>query len=444
MISLSRSFLKQQIANPTILVGATFVVQNGIKLIGTLVLTRLLVPEAYGIMGILTSVAFAVSMLTDVGLQAFMLRHKDIDTKYYRDAMWTIRFLRSLALATIFFVLAGPIASWLDKPQALAALRIFSLSFVLDGLVPISSITALSDGKIAHYCLVDILHTLIGLIVTLGLALIRPDIYTLVYSLLITSAIRVILFRLMLPDSFLVWQFDMTLVKQVLSFGRYIVASSAITLVIMQLDKIIMSRALDINSLGTYYLALNLAMIPQGLSGSIAVKSLYPLYARSWQIPNFDMRGLLYSSRKFIDFLYIGGCLAIFALSSVIISVMYDPRYAAANTYLQILIIGTAPYMANNAINEFLVSKGITSTTLSANVVRLTWLVTGVPLAILFLGPIEFLLAISLTEYFAYTFLAIRLKQLDLVMWRQEGMIALLLLICQLASFANYFAYGII
>ena len=150
MISLSRSFLKQQIANPTILVGSTFVVQNGIKLISTLVLTRLLVPEAYGIMGILTSVAFAVSLLTDVGLQAFMLRHKDIDSKYFRDAMWTIRLLRSLSLAAIFFVLAGPIASWLDKPQALAALRIFSLSFVLDGLVPMSSITALSDGKIAH------------------------------------------------------------------------------------------------------------------------------------------------------------------------------------------------------------------------------------------------------------------------------------------------------
>ena len=444
MISLSRSFLKQQIANPTILVGSTFFVQNGIKLISTLVLTRLLVPEAYGIMGILTSVAFAVHLLTDVGLQAFMLRHKDIDTKYFRDAMWTIRFLRSFALTAMFFVLAGPIASWLDKPQSLAALRIFSLSFVLDGLMPISSITALSDGKIARYCLVDILHTLIGLILTLGLALVSPDIYTLVYSLLIASAIRVILFRLMLPDSFLVWQFDMSLIKQVLSFGRYIVASSAITLVIMQLDKIIMSRALDITSLGTYYLALNLAMIPQGLSSSIAVKSLYPLYARSWQIPNFDMRGLLYSSRKFIDLLYIVGCLAIFALSSLIISVMYDPRYAAASTYLQILIIGIAPYMANIAINEFLVSKGITSTTLSANVVRLTWLVTGVPLAILLLGPIEFLMAVSLTEYFAYTFLTIRLKQLDLLMWRQEGMIALLLLICQVASFANYFAHNII
>ena len=442
-ISLSLSYLKQQMANPTILVGSTFVVQNGIKLISTLVLTRLLVPQAYGIMGILTSVAFAVSLLTDVGLQAFMLRHKDIDSKYFRDAIWTIRFLRSLSLAALFFVLADPIASWLEKPQALAALRIFSLSFLLDGLVPISCITALSDGKIARYCLVDILHTLIGFIVTLGLALISPDIYTLVYSLLIASAIRVILFRLMLPDSFLVWQLDLPLVREVLSFGRYIVASSAITLVIMQIDKIAMSKALDINTLGIYFLALNIAMIPRGLSESIATKSLYPLYARSLKIPDYDMRSLLYSSRKYIDICFIAGCLAVFALSEIIISFLYDDRYAAAETYLQILIIGVAPSMANVAVNHFLVSKGMISTTFSTNLVRLIWLAISAPISIWLFGPKEFLIAVSLTEYIAYGFLIIRLKQFDLLIWRKEALIALLLIFCQVIAFVTYTIDGI-
>ena len=444
MLTLSHSNLSPLLANPTILVGATFVTQNIIRLISTIILTRLLVPEAYGIMGILTSVAFAVGMLTDVGLQAFMLRHKDINTKYFRDAMWTIRFLRSLALAAVFFALAGPVASWLDKPEALMALRMFSLSFIIDGVMPISSITALIDGRIARYCIVDILHTVLGLTITFGLALLSPDIYTLVYSMLIASSFRVIMFRYFLPGSFLVWQLDLSLIKQVVSFGRYIVASSAITLVIMQLDKIIMSRALDINSLGIYYLALNIAMIPHGLASSVAVKSLYPLYARSWQIPNFDMRGLFYSSRKHIDLTFIAGCLAIFALSGIIISILYDYRYAAAETYLQILIIGVAPLMSNMAINEFLVSKGITSTTLSTNIVRLAWLATGVLVAIWLLGPMEFLIAVSLTEYFAYCFLMIRLKRLNLLVWHKEVLIAILLIFCQLAAFVSYIDRGII
>ena len=442
--ALSRTKLKSLLADPTILVGSTFIVQNLIRLISTIILTRLLVPEAYGLLGILTSVAFAVTMLTDVGFQAFMLRHKDIDTKYFRDAMWTIRFLRSLALTCGFFLLAGPVANFLGKPEVLGALQLFSLSFIIDGVMPISSITALSDGKIARYCLMDILHTVVGLMITLGLALVSPDIYTLVYSMLIASSFRVFMFRFFLSDSFLVWQLDLPLVREVLSFGRYIVASSAITLIIIQIDKITMSKALDINTLGIYFLALNIAMIPRGLSGSIGMKSLYPLYAKSWKTPGHDMRGLLYSSRQYIDLSFIGSCLAVFALSGIIISVLYDNRYAAAATYLQILIIGVAPCMATVAINEFLVSKGITSTTLSTNLVRLLWLAAAAPLAIWLLGPTKFLIAVSLTEYFAYGFLIMRLKQFDLLIWQKEVPIGLSLIFCLIVAFVTYIQNGIV
>lgn len=442
--TLSRDKLKSLLTEPTILVGVTFVVQNFIRLFSTIILTRLLVPEAYGILGIITSVAFTVTMLTDVGFQAFMLRHKDVDTKYFRDAMWTIRFLRSLGIACVFFVLAEPIANWLGKPEALAALQLFSLSFIIDGVMPISLITALSDGKIARYCMIDILHTILGLMITLGLALVSPDSYTLVYSILIASIFRVMIFYFVLPGSFMVWQLDLRLLREVLSFGRYIVASSAITLVIMQLDKIAMARVLTIDALGVYYLALNIASIPRGLSGSIASKSLYPLYARSWKMPDYDMPNILYSSRKYIDLSFIAGCLAIFALSSLIIAVLYDNRYSAAETYLQILIIGVAPCMANMAINEFLVSKGVTSTTLSTNLVRLVWLATGALAAIWLLGPTEFLIAVSLTEYVAYGFLIVRLKQLGLIIWQKEILFILSLITCQAVAFTTYILNGII
>ena len=100
--------------------------------------------------------------------------------------------------------------------------------------------------------------------------------------------------------------------------------------------------------------------------------------------------------------------------------------------------------MANIAINEFLVSKGITSTTLSTNIVRLGWLAIVGPLAIWFLGTIEFLIAISLAEYFAYSFLIIRLKQLNVIIWQKEVVIALSLVFCLIAAFVSYFYRGII
>ena len=99
--------------------------------------------------------------------------------------------------------------------------------------------------------------------------------------------------------------------------------------------------------------------------------------------------------------------------------------------------------MTTLAINEFLVSKGVTSTTLSTNLVRLIWLATGALLALWLLGPTEFLIAVSLTEYFAYAFLILRLKQFDLLIWHKEVLIALSLVFCLIVVFVSYFQHAI-
>ncbi len=417
---VSISALIRHSQSPTNLVAITYVFENGIRLVSSLILTRLLAPEAYAVIGLVTSLAFVITMITDVGFQAFMLRHERLSEQAFRDAMWTTRFLRSCILGILFFSLAAPIGGWLEKPETVFALQIFSITFLIEGLTPISNITGLIDNRLRRYCMIDISMSISGLLIGFLWAWFYPTIYSLVYASLISQFIRVVLFRIFLKDSFLVWVFDLKAIKDVLKFGRYIVASSVITVFIIQIDKLGLARVIETDRLGAYFLAANIAAIPRGLSGAIASKSLYPSYSRFAAKRDKHDSGEFYKSRMVLDKLFAIACLLGFFISTFLISFIYDSRYSEAGIFLSILLFGLIPLMWNSAINEFLVVSGWTLTTLKANVVRLVW-VLAVALPFLFYErPMIFLILMALTEFVAYFYLLGRLKRLGIIRWRNE------------------------
>src|SRR5271170_4112216 len=110
--------------------GACFAAQAVIKLASSLILTRLLRPEAYGIITILMSIAFVVEMLADIGVTVFIVRDPNAEQSRYLNTAWTMRLGRSL-LNTTILMLGAPLmaTSIYHAPELAAPLRVFSLWF---------------------------------------------------------------------------------------------------------------------------------------------------------------------------------------------------------------------------------------------------------------------------------------------------------------------------
>lgn len=419
-VKVSLGALMRHSQSPTNLVAITYAIENGIRLVSSLVLTRLLAPEAYAVIGLVTSLAFVITMLTDVGFQAFMLRHERLSERAFRDAMWTTRFLRSCLLGILFFSVADPLGTWLQKPEAIFALQIFSITFFLDGLVPISNITALIDNRLRNYCIIDILMSISNLAIGFLWAWLYPNIYSLIYAALVSQIFRVLLFRILLPDSFLVWAIDFAMIKDLLVFGRYIIGSSMITIVILQVDKIGLSRVIETDRLGAYFLAAAIAAIPRGLASAISSKSLYPAYSRFAAKNDKYDSSEFYKSRKVLDKVFSIACFFGFFISTWLIQFFYDPRYFEAGIFLSILFFGCIPLLWNSAINDFLIVSGLTSTTFKTNVVRLAWVLAVALPFLLYQGPMSFLTLLAFTEFVAYIYLIFKIKRLGIIRLRNE------------------------
>ncbi len=82
-----------------------------VRLGSNLIVTRLLVPEMFGVMAVVNVVIFGIAMFTDLGLWAFIVRHKNPDDPHLLNVVWTLQVIRGwlmfvvvLILAVVFFV----------------------------------------------------------------------------------------------------------------------------------------------------------------------------------------------------------------------------------------------------------------------------------------------------------------------------------------------------
>src|SRR3954452_25590251 len=64
----------------------------------SMLLTRLLAPEAFGIVGLITAIFFAVALVTDLGFEAFLIRDHRTEDHHFRNVIWTIHAVRGLGL----------------------------------------------------------------------------------------------------------------------------------------------------------------------------------------------------------------------------------------------------------------------------------------------------------------------------------------------------------
>src|SRR3954447_16991384 len=97
--SLTRGNLRRRLrVSGSQALALSVVVSNAIRIVSTMLLTRLLSPEVYGITGMILAVFFVINMLSDVGFQAYIVRHERSDEPNFLNAVWTIHASRGLML----------------------------------------------------------------------------------------------------------------------------------------------------------------------------------------------------------------------------------------------------------------------------------------------------------------------------------------------------------
>jgi O-antigen/teichoic acid export membrane protein len=101
-----------------------------IRLARSLILTRLLFPEAFGVMSLVWVVMFGLGMLSDLGVGPAIIRDKRGEDPDFLNTAWTLQVIRGVVLLGIACLIAYPMATFYNEPdlaQLIPAAGLFAL-----------------------------------------------------------------------------------------------------------------------------------------------------------------------------------------------------------------------------------------------------------------------------------------------------------------------------
>jgi lipopolysaccharide exporter len=377
---------------------ATMLALNFFRLISSLILTRLLAPSDFGIAGIITIIQYVLLMLFDVGFDALVIRHQDIEDRRFFNVVWTVRFAQSIVLALLMVIAAQPLARFFGNDALAAVMAVSALCFVANAPQSLSFSVATRDKRVTLLSLIDVGLAFVGLTVTIGFALLFRNFWALIVSSIFVACIRSLLSYWLFPNPIYNFSFDKKIIAEIWKFSRYIIGSSLITLVIGQVDKLVLGRSMTIGEFGIYMIASGLSYVPQMFCETYGNRVLFPSYSQAYRDDPSSLRQVFHEKLSHIGPLYCFAVGGLIGFAPVLIAVMYQERYAKVAYFLSILSISSLFALSSKAANEALVVIGQVRATYQANLVRLGWLVPTLSLAVYLERADIVLAAIALRE----------------------------------------------
>lgn len=403
-------------------VAFTYAIANAMRIVNSMILTRLLTAGDFGIVGVVTSIAVTFAMVSDIGVAAFIIRHDSEDPRFL-DEVWTLRLIRCTALTVAVALLSGPIADLIGKPELQLPIAIGGLSFLNDGLSSLAFATAARQRRVKLLNKLNLVGQLVGMVATIALALAWRSYWAIIVGNLISQATINLLGYINFEGSVRRWRFSRERMVELFRFSRYITFSTILSLILGQTDKLALSRVMTLSMFGLYTIGSNLAQMPLVVAAAYVQQILFPRYAeRRRQAPG-ELAASFYSERRKVSLLFMVAAAAFVAMLPLAVAILYDHRYTDVAFYGQLLGISTIFILNTSAINEYMIAAGRPQYTFNANLVRIAFLLVGGTGFYLWLGAIGVVLTVGLLEVAAQVYAWIELKRQGVLSVREEGLL---------------------
>ena len=181
-----------------------------LRLASNLVMTRLLVPDMFGLMALANTILFGLMLFSDLGLDQGVVQSRRGDETRYLNTVWTVQILRgaliwiaALAIAVGLYLLGShhlfPSGSSYSDPVLPWVVAALSLNVLVGGFASTKIATASRHLALGRLTLIELVSQVTGLAVMIVWALADRSIWAMVVGSLFSALMRVFLSHAFLP-----------------------------------------------------------------------------------------------------------------------------------------------------------------------------------------------------------------------------------------------------
>ncbi len=342
-------------------------VQYPLRLIGNLIMTRLLAPEAFGLMATIVTLHMGLSLLSDVGITQSVMRHRQGDTPRFLRTAWTAQILRGLVITGLLLALAGGV--FLVGPSLAGAETVYA-DPRLPGLICFSAVALLLAGfnstslllerrrmRLKGIVRLEILSQLAGFVVMIALALVFKSVWALVAGLVMSSAVTLILSHVMLSGPRMRIAWERAHMSEIWSFGKWLIGASLGGFLVSHGDRLLLAALIDKTLFGIYAIAVLWVQIGTQVLERVGNAIFVPSFSAVMNSSPARIGEVLESANRRFGLLAAAVAVATALGSILVIEWLYDPRYHEAVGMIVLLAFRVVMqrYMV---LRQFIVAAG--------------------------------------------------------------------------------------
>lgn len=306
-----------------------------LTLIETAITGRILSPSAFGVYGIGLLVLSLIEIITETGINIFLIQEKDsIDT--YVDTAWFVSIIRGIIICLVIVLLSPLIVYFFHAPSACPMLFLVAFVPLIRGFINPSEVKFQKDLTFhkEFYFRSTLFFVETG--VTLLLIVLTRSVYSLVIGIICSALAEVIIsFRIKPIPQF---EFHKERFRKVVHFGKWITLSTILNYFYQNGDNMAVGRMLGTGPLGYYDMAYRISLVPLTDLSDVIKQVSFPLYVKVVDDKKRLQRAFL---RSFLGMLglVIPVCLILYFFPTLIVHIILGDKWLPIVPVLKVLAI---------------------------------------------------------------------------------------------------------
>lgn len=330
------------------------------------VLARLLSPDEFGLIAVLTIFTTIANILQESGFSSALIRKADVDETDYASIFY-FNVSISVVIYILFFLFAPVIAHFYDKPELQSLSRFLFLAFFFNALGVVQNVHLIREMNFRVNTQVSLIAVIISGIVAIAMAYNGYGVWSLAVQQVIQAFLR----------SFLLWLFVRWYPKAPFSFARIrsmfpysgkLLVNSLFNQIIANIYPLVIGKRFSFSEAGFYAQARKLNEIPQSVIASTLQGVAYPLLNKF-----DDLKRKKRIFRKIVRVVsFVCFPIAVFTIIAAepIVLIVLQEKFRGVIPLLRILVIGGSVFPLLYILSSLLQSLGKSGLLLTIEFIR--------------------------------------------------------------------------
>jgi PST family polysaccharide transporter len=307
-----------------------------ISFIVMLVLARLVVPEAFGLISYATVFTAFVQIFVDQGFSDAIVQFPKLEREHLDTAFW-ISVLTGVIFTAASIAASGTISNIFHEPKLVPVIRWLSLMFTISGLSSVQQAILRRNLAFKSLSTRSLISTFTSGIVAVVMAFMGFGVWSLVAKLLTDGVVTVIALW-QVSDWRPHFHVSVKHFKDLFSFGINIVGGDFVDYLSVHSDDFLIGYFLGSTILGYYTLAYNLLIVMTDLLVSVPNAVIFPLFSRIQNEPA-RLKSVFYEVTQLQSIVAFPIFLGVLAVAPETVRFLYGDRWLASIPVVQLLML---------------------------------------------------------------------------------------------------------